>query len=153
MRGIFSILPEDEVALVAADSTINAAFLDYLSRLFEDNQRILSTILYNPSSSADTREHILEGFPDATIFSMAGDANAPGHLLRSISECCKATADVQVNLLANPSTPEELKEAIIAESSEEIAHQELEAISPEDFAMVEPVLRKLMMLMRKLRCV
>ena len=37
VRGIFSILPEDEVAMVATDASINSEFLDYLGRLFEDN--------------------------------------------------------------------------------------------------------------------
>ena len=136
VRGIFSILPEDEVALVTTDPSINDQFLDYLSRLFEDNQRILITILYNPSSSADTREHILEKLPDTAILSISSDARAPAHLLQFINESGKATPDVQVNLLANPSTPEELKEAIIQESSEEEPPLELEEVLPEDFPEV-----------------
>lgn len=133
VRGIFSILPEDEVAMVATDTTINAGFLDYLSHLFEDNQRILITILYNPSSNAQTRRFILENLPEGTIVSIARDSKVPPGVLQSISECCKASSDILAFLLANPSTPESLKESIIAESSAEIAPQDLEEVTADSF--------------------
>ena len=140
VRGIFSILPEDEVAMVATDPSINADFLDYLVRLFEDNHRILGTILYNPSSSEQTRLEILEKFSEETVFSIARDAEAPPHVLQLISDSYKASSEILALLLANPSTPDALKESIITESSEEIAGTsvvegrilELEEFAPEE---------------------
>lgn len=139
VRGIFSILPEDEVAMVATDPSINADFLDYLARLFEDNHRILGTILYNPSSSKETREAVLKKFPEETIVSIVRDVETPPHVLEMISDCCQSSSEILALLLANPSTPEALKESIIAESSAEIAELsaevgtlELEEFAPEE---------------------
>ncbi len=128
VRGIFSILPEDEVAMVASDTSINPDFLDYLSRLFEDNTRILTTILYNPTTSQETRGHLLEGLSDDILVSMSRDPQAPPDLLRIIALKTADLSDIQVNLLANPSTPEDLKEKIIKESSAEVEPPEFEGI-------------------------
>lgn len=134
VRGIFSILPEDEVAMVATDTSINPDFLDYLSRLFEDNPRILITILYNSSTSQDTRTHVLKDLPDEDIFSISRDPKAPPDLLRVIGQKEYETSDIPVNLLANPSTPEDLKETIIGESSAEVVPPDLEAVNEVDLA-------------------
>lgn len=135
VRGIFSILPEDEVAMVASDTSINPDFLDYLSRLFEDNTRILTTILYNPTTGQETRGHILEGFSDADFISMSRDPKAPPDLLRIIARKTADSSDTQVNLLANPSTPEDLKERIIQESSTRVEPAELESIQESDLSI------------------
>jgi hypothetical protein len=137
VRGIFSILPEDEVALVATDTSINPDFLDYLSRLFEDNPRILITILYNSSTSQDTRAHVLKDLSDEDILSISRDPQAPPDLLRVIGQKEYEISDVPVNLLANPSTPEDVKEQIIAESSGDIVASELEAVSEAELAGLE----------------
>jgi transcriptional regulator with XRE-family HTH domain len=132
VRGIFSILPEDEVALVATDTSINPEFLDYLSRLFEDNPRILITILYNSATSQATRKHVLDELAEDDIVSMSCDPKAPPDLLRAIGQKEYESSDIQVNLLANPSTPEDLKEQIIAESSADVEPSELEGINEAD---------------------
>ncbi len=128
VRGIFSILPEDEVAMVATDTSIHPDFLDYLSRLFEDNARILITILYNSATSQETRGHILEGLSDDDIVAMSCDPKAPADLLRIIARKSVDSSDVQVNLLANPSTPEDVKEQIIAESSADVEPSDFESV-------------------------
>jgi len=119
VRGIFSILPEDEVVLVANDASINSEFLDYLGHLFEDNQRILLTILHNPSSSSQTKHYILEKFPSTIVLSLASNSKTPPDVLRAVSECHKTSSDILATLLANSATPEDLKEQIISESSAE----------------------------------
>jgi hypothetical protein len=117
VRGIFSILPENEVVLVASDEGINAEFLDYLTHLFENNPRILLTILHNPSASRQTKHRILEKLPENIVLSVAGSPQTPPDLLQSISTCYKASSDILATLLANSATPDDLKEQIIAESS------------------------------------
>ncbi len=135
VRGIFSILPEDEVVLVATDTTINAEFLDYLSRLFGDNQRILLTILQNPSSSSQTKHYILEKLPENVVSPLTSNSKTPPDVLLAISECYRSSSHILANLLANPATPENLKEAIISESSVEVdIAPDLEQVTPESFA-------------------
>ena len=135
VRGIFSILPEDEVALVATDASINSEFLDYLGRLFEDNQRILMTILHNPSANSQTKHQILEKLPENIVSSIASNAKTPSDVLLAISECYKDSSDILANLLANSSTPEDLKEQIISESSvQEAIAPDLEEITDQSFA-------------------
>ena len=138
VRGIFSILPEDEVAMVASDTSINPDFLEYLSRLFEDNTRILTTVLYNPTTSQATRGHILERLSDDDIVSMSSDPQASPDLLRIIALKTAKSSDTQVNLLANPSTPEDLKEDIIQESSAEVEPAELEGIQESELSVPDP---------------
>lgn len=143
VRGIFSILPEDEVAMVATDPSINSEFLDYLTRLFEENHRILLTILYNPSSSEQTRQYILDQLPEGTLVALSRDTKAPSAVLQALSTRYKDSPDILANLLANPRTPEKLKESIIAESSEaealaeEGAGEELETVSEDMFVSDE----------------
>lgn len=135
VRGIFSILPEDEVALVATDASINAEFLDYLGLLFEDNQRILLTILHNPSASRQTKYHILEKLPENMVASIASNSKTPSDVLLTIRECYRESPDILANLLANSATPENLKEQIISESSaQEAVAPDLEEITAQSFA-------------------
>jgi hypothetical protein len=136
VRGIFSILPEDEVAMVATDASINSEFLDYLSRLFEDNQRILMTILHNPSANSQTKYQILEKLPENIVSSIASNSKTSSDVLLAISECYKESPDMLANLLANSATPENLKELIISESSaKEMITPDLEEITEESFAL------------------
>jgi len=72
VRGIFSILPENEVMLVASDEGINVEFLDYLARLFVDNQPILLTILQNPSANSATRQDIIGNFLKIRSYPLPG---------------------------------------------------------------------------------
>jgi hypothetical protein len=120
VRGIFSILPEDEVIVVAGDSGINANFLDYLSRLFEDNPRILLTILFNPSASEETQNAILQKILEDEALSIAGNKKTPPHVLDLMSKTFQDSADILATLLANPATPEDVKEFILTISSPEI---------------------------------
>jgi len=119
VRGIFSILPENEVMLVASDEGINAEFLDYLARLFVENQSILLTILQNPSANSATRQEIIGKFPENTILSLAGNPQTSAIILQAISESSQGSADILATLLANASTPADLKERILSETSEE----------------------------------
>jgi len=120
VRGIFSILPEDEILLVAGDNSINAEFLEYLTHLFEKNQRVLMTILHNPSAQTQTRQFILEQLPDNVVRALASSPKTPPEVLQAISQSHNMSSDMLAMLLANAATPEELKERIIAESSEEV---------------------------------
>ena len=70
VRGILGMLPENEVILVARDPDINPEFLEYLYRLFESNQKVLLTILQNPSSSKQTKHTILTRLPEEVINSL-----------------------------------------------------------------------------------
>jgi hypothetical protein len=119
VRGIFSILPENEVMLVASDEGINPEFLDYLARLFVENQRILLTILQNPSANTATRQDIIGKLPENMILSIAGNPQTSPVVLQAISESSQASADILATLLANASTPADLKERILSETSEE----------------------------------
>ena len=131
VRGIFSILPENEVALVAADTTINPEFLDYLSRLFEDNPRILLIILHNPATGYATRQYILEKLPEDMAESLASNPKTPPDILRLLSELYQTSPDLLVLLMANPATPEEIKELILAEPAEELTAEPDEDELPE----------------------
>ncbi len=89
VRGIFNILPENEVVLVASDPDINPEFLNYLCQLFEGNHKVLLTILQNPSSNQQTRQHILDHLPQETLAAFAKNPKTPPTLMQMITEYFK----------------------------------------------------------------
>lgn len=94
VRGILGMLPENEVILVASDPGINPEFLDYLSRLFEANRKVLLSILQNPSASKQTRRYILERLPEELIVSLVKNAKLPPETLKILTERAKPSGDV-----------------------------------------------------------
>ncbi len=86
VRGIFSILPETEVAMVANDPGIHPEFLDYLCKLFDANQKILLTILQNPSSGKQTKQFILDHLPKNMVSAIAQSPKTSPALNRMITE-------------------------------------------------------------------
>ncbi len=80
VRGILSMLPEDEVIMVASDPDINPEFLDYLSRLFETNAKILLTILQNPASYPQCKQYVADHLPDDVLTTLLNNQNTPAEI-------------------------------------------------------------------------
>ncbi len=86
VRGIFSILPESEVVMVANDPDINPEFLDYLCKLFDANQKVLLSILQNTSSNPKTKQFILDRLPKDVLASIARSAKVSPELRQMITD-------------------------------------------------------------------
>ncbi|MBD3309130.1 hypothetical protein GF339_22210 [candidate division KSB3 bacterium] len=86
VKGIFNMLPEEEVVLVAKDQDINPDFLDYLSHVFETNQNVLLAILHNPSSHAQTKQYILNQLSQDIRTSLLNNPDTPSEVLTLLKE-------------------------------------------------------------------
>ncbi len=98
--------------LVARDANSSPKILNYLSRLFDTNQKILLTILHNSSADKQTKLFILDQISEKMVLSLAGSTKTPADLLALLGEHFTSSVDILATLLANPSTPFEMKERI-----------------------------------------
>ncbi|MDY0095590.1 MAG: hypothetical protein RBT80_23080 [Candidatus Vecturithrix sp.] len=112
VREVYQALPEQNVLLVARDANSSPKILNYLSRLFDTNQKILLTILHNSSADKQTRLFILDQISEKMVLSLAGSTKTPADLLALLGEHFTSSIDILATLLANPSTPFEMKERI-----------------------------------------
>ena len=112
VREVYNALPEENVLLVGRDPNTGPKILEYLSRLFDDNPKILLTILHNPSTDNLTRQFILEHIPEKLAISLVESPRTPPRILQLLGEHFTNSEDMQMLLLANPSTPEEAKQRI-----------------------------------------
>ena len=112
VREVYNALPEQNALLVARDTTTSPKILNYLSRLFDSNQKILLTILHNTSTDTPTKLFILEHLSEKMVLSLAASAKTPPELLTLLSRYFTSSIDILATLLANPSTPLEVKEHI-----------------------------------------
>lgn len=97
VRGIFSILPEDEILVVASEVGLNAEFLEYLSRLFEANTKVLLTILRNPSINYSTQQYIFKHLPQEVLTSLTKQPDTPPELTRAIADYCQVAKNTAVS--------------------------------------------------------
>ncbi len=112
VREVYQALPEQNVLLVARDANSSPKILNYLSRLFDTNQKILLTILHNSSADKQTKLFILDQISEKMVLSLAGSTKTPADLLALLGEHFTSSVDILATLLANPSTPFEMKERI-----------------------------------------
>jgi len=127
VQEVYNALPENHVLIVARDQNTTPKILDYLSRLFDTNQKVLLTILHNPSAEMATKHFILNHLPENIAFALAENPKTPPHVLRFLGEHFTSSVDLLATLLANPTTPLDAKEQIQA-----LAMPETEQISIEE---------------------
>lgn len=139
VREVYNALPENNVLLVSRDPSTTPTILNYLSRLFDSEQKILLTILHNPSADTPTKRAILDRIPEKLFFSLAESAKTPPELLELLGEY-STSSELLAALFANPSTPSEAKEKIqippVSESPEEAPSEMLKTVrlSPSEVA-------------------
>ncbi len=119
VREVYSALPEENVLIVARDATTTTKILDYLSQLFDTNQKVLYTILHNPIADGKTKRFILGHLPENIVETAVKNPKTPPELLAFFAEYFSASDDMLALLLMNPSTPAAVKEHIEEQSSSE----------------------------------
>ena len=133
VREVYNALPEQHVLLVARDINSSPKILNYLSRLFDANQKVLLTILHNASVDRQTKLFILDQISEKMVLSLAGSAKTPADLLTLLAEHFTSSIDILATLLANPSTPLEVKERIQSlPMPEESSAEEIVELRAED---------------------
>lgn len=138
VREVYNALPEQNALLVARDTASSPKILNYLSRLFDTNQKILLTILHNSSTDTQTKLFILDQLSEKMVLSLAASAKTPAHLLTLLSQHFTSSVDILATLLANPSTPFEVKEHIQALTiPDETSAENFEELKAED--LIVPV--------------
>jgi len=129
VREVYNALPEENVLIVARDTTTTVKILDYLSQLFDTNQKILYTILHNPIADAKTKQFILSHLSENAIMTAVKNPKTPPELLTFFADYFAKSDDMLALLLMNPSTPAAIKEKIEEQSSaEEEAASETESV-------------------------
>ena len=134
VQEVYNALPESDVLLVSRDASASPKILNYLSRLFDNKQRVLLTILHNPTADEETKRFILSKLPEKMALSLAGSANTPPKLLQLLGKYFTSSVDILATLLANPSTPLEVKTYIQALSVPEAGDDGMEQVTAEDLA-------------------
>lgn len=133
VREVYNALPEQHVLLVVRDPNSNPKILNYLSRLFDTNQKVLLTILHNASADKQTKLFILDQISEKMVLSLAGSTKTPTELLILLGERFTSSIDILATLLANPSTPIQLKERIqTLPVTEESSAEEIVELRAED---------------------
>ena len=112
VREVYSALPEENVLIVARDTTTTPKILEYLSKLFDTNQNVLATLLQNPTAGDQTRRFILKHLSEQTIAALAKNPKTPPPLLAYLADYFADSDDVLALLMVNPATPYEIKEKI-----------------------------------------
>lgn len=119
VREVYNALPEENVLIVARDTTTTVKILDYLSQLFDTNQKILYTILHNPIADDKTKRFILSHLSENVILTAVKNSKTPPELLTFFADYFATSDDMLALLLMNPSTPAAIKEKIEEQSSAE----------------------------------
>ena len=112
VREVYSALPEENVLIVARDTTTTPKILEYLSKLFDTNQNVLATLLQNPTSGDQTKRFILKRLSEQTIAALSKNPKTPPMLLAYLADYFADSDDVLALLMVNPATPYEIKEKI-----------------------------------------
>ena len=90
VRGILSILPDNEVTQVASDPDINPEFLDYLCHLFDTNRKVLWAVLHNPSSTRSTKQYILEHLPEDVLTALLKNHETDAEIRHIVTQASKS---------------------------------------------------------------
>ncbi|PIE36065.1 hypothetical protein CSA56_01595 [candidate division KSB3 bacterium] len=109
VRGILSMLPENEVMLVASDPEINLEFLEYLAHLFETNTKILLTILQNPASTPQCKHYIVTQLPNDVIIALLKNPNLPPEIHRMLTTRSQFMNQLSEDKVASSSQHDEFK--------------------------------------------
>ena len=133
VREVYNALPEENVIIVARDSTTTTKILDYLSQLFDTNQKVLYTILHNPIANEKTKRFILSRLPQNAAMMAAKNPKTPPDLLAFLAEYFVKSDEMLALLLMNPSTPTAVKEKIEEQSSSEESGGDEETLDLEEF--------------------
>ena len=119
VREVYHALPEENVLIVARDATTTTKILDYLSQLFDTNQKVLYTILHNPIANEKTKRFILSRLSENAVMMAAKNPKTPPDLLAFLAYNFEKSDELLALLLMNPSTPTAVKEKIEEQSSSE----------------------------------